>query len=387
MSQKPVLIYLDNHSTTPCDPRVVEAMLPYLTYRFGNASSVEHESGRDAGDAVQMARSQVASLLGAKKSEVIFTSGATESNNLAILGVAQAEKGIRRKIVTSSIEHKSVISPILQLRQHGFEVVIVPVDKSGCLDLAQVKSEIDEKTLLLSIQAANHEIGTIQPIKELAIIAHEHGALIHCDATQAVGKIPFSNVEYDCDFISFSSHKLYGPKGIGALFVKGGIDLSRVTPITYGGNQEQGLRPGTLNVPAIVGFGEACRLCQELIPDERNQIGVLRDQLEESVLKGIPTVRRNGFLSCRLSGNCSLTFPGIAADALIANLPTLCLSTGSACTSGALEPSQVLTALGISYEDAYSTIRIGIGRFNTSKDIAIAGEMILAAYAEVNRLS
>ncbi len=373
------MIYLDYHATTPCDDRVIKAMVPYFREAFGNPSSSMHQAGRQAAEAVVEARAEVANLIGAQPGEIVFTAGATESNNLALLGLARGSTGARRRIITTKIEHKSVLSPCRELQKDGFEIIVLPVDQEGQFDFDIARREITADTLLLSVQAANNEIGTIQCIAELAALAHEQGAFVHSDAAQAVGKIPVDVEEWDVDLLSVSAHKLYGPKGVGALYVRGGSYALPIAPLMFGGGQEHELRPGTLNVPSIVGFGEACRLCSELRLEEARRISVLRDRLEAKLLENVSNLRRNGAIDNRLPGNCSVTFPGIDAEALIANVPELALSTGSACTSGALEPSHVLMAIGLSREEAYSTIRIGLGRFTTEDEIERAGVAVIAA--------
>lgn len=381
MSQTPLdmsnFIYLDHHATTPCDPRVVEAMLPFFTTNFGNPSS-PHEAGRVAADAVQNAREEVAALLGARSSEVVFTSGATESNNLALLGLARAFGDKRRRIVTTPIEHKAVLEPCRWLQKQGFELVVLPVDRAGTVDLNAAARAITDDTLFVSIQAANHEIGTIQPVREVAQLAHERGAFVHCDAAQAVGKIPLDVRDWDVDLLSLSAHKMYGPKGVGALYVRGGKH-SGLSPLVFGGGQESALRPGTLNVPGIVALGQACLLCREEMSGEAARLSELRDEFEAALMGAVPTLRRNGNLDNRLPNNSSLTFPSVEAEALLANLPDLALSTGSACTSGALEPSQVLEAIGLSRDEAYSTIRVGLGRFSDASDIRLAVSAVTQA--------
>jgi cysteine desulfurase len=354
-------------------------MLPYFGERFGNASSTIHKPGRDAADAVDEARAKVAALIGGHKGELVFTSGATESNNLAILGLSRGYQGRRRRIVTSAVEHKAVLGPCHELEKRGFDIVVLPVDGAGKIRLELAERAINEGTLLVSVQAANNEVGTIQPISQLSRLAHQLGALIHCDAAQAVGRIPVSVDDWDIDLMSVSSHKLYGPKGAGALYVRGGPRALRIEPLFFGGGQEQELRPGTVNVPAIVGFGAACQLCQQSLLAEMVRIGSLRDQFESALMSSVQGLRRNGALDARLPGNSSLTFPNVDAEALIANTPTVILSTGSACTTGALEPSHVLLAIGLSRQEAYSTVRVGLGRFSTEAELHYACEVITDA--------
>ena len=380
------IVYLDNHSTTPCDPAVIRAMVPYLGEVFANPSSTSHAAGRLVAEAIEAARAQVAELIGGQSGEIVFTSGATESNNLAIFGFAHASDSNRNRIVTTSVEHKSVLGPCQELSRQGMDVVVLPIDGNGRVDINAAKAAIDESTLLVSIQAANNEIGTIQPVAEIAQLAHQRGALLHCDAAQAVGKIDVDVEELDIDLMSVSAHKLYGPKGVGALYVRGGPFSIPLRPLTIGGGQERQLRAGTLNVPGIVGFGEACELCRHSISGEAKRISALRNQLENEILRRVKGAWRNGLLENRLPGNCSLTFPGIDAEALLVNTPDLAISTGSACTAGAPEPSHVLLTIGLSREDAYSTIRIGIGRFNNEEEIAKTADDIRGAWERISTI-
>lgn len=373
------MIYLDNHATTPCDPRVVEAMLPYFSERYANPASEIHRMGREARIAVEKARKQVAELVGAESEEIIFTGSATESNNLAILGLALSpETQYRNHIFASSIEHKSVISPCRVLEQRGFDFKILAVDKSGHVIKERADEVLDDHSLLVSIQAANNEIGTIQNIKTLSGIVHECGGLFHCDAAQAVGKIPIDVQVLNIDLMSISAHKMYGPKGIGALYIRGGGGNSKLKPILYGGDQEFGLRAGTLNVPLIVGFGEACRIADSEMKEEAKRLSLIRDELEAKLIYNVPGIKINGDLKNRLPNNSSITLLGIDAESLIMSLPDIALSSGSACNSGAQEPSYVLKAIGLSYDEAKSTFRIGLGRFNTSTEIESAAAAIFA---------
>lgn len=361
-------------------------MLPYFGEAYGNPSSALHAPGKAAAEAVEEARESVAALVGAMRGEVLFTGGATESNNLALLGIARGVGEGRRRIVTTAVEHKAVLAPCQELGKQGFDVVVLPVDEDGAVDLAAAEEAITEDTLLVSVQAANNEIGTIQPVTQVGRLAHDEGALVHCDAAQAVGRIPVDVDDWDVDLLSISAHKLYGPKGVGALYVRGGPYALPISPLLVGGGQEKGLRAGTLNVPAIVGLGEAGRLCEQRLPEESVRIGALRDRLEEAVLDAIPDVRRNGALENRLQGNSSLTFPGVDAEALVVNASELAISTGSACTSGAPEPSHVLLATGLSRDEAHSTIRIGVGRFNTEEEMDRAAESIAGAFERLARM-
>jgi len=380
------MIYLDYHATTPCDPQVVEAMLPYFTEEYANPSSSTHKAGQKVANAVENAREIVAELIGAQPSEILFTAGATESNNLSILGLANGIQNSRRRIITTLIEHKAILEPYRQLGKIGYEVVTLPISKDGLVNLEIAHELINEKTLLVSIQTANNEIGTIQSISKLCKIAHDCGAFFHTDASQAVGKIPINVQELDVDFLSISAHKLYGPKGVGALYLKGGPLSTPIKPLFYGGGQEHSLRPGTYNVPAIVGFGEACKLCTKLMEKETIRITALRNELENSLISTFSDISINGYVQHRLPGNSNLTFSGIDSEALIANVPELALSAGSACNSGALEPSYVLQAIGLSREKAYQTLRIGIGRFTTESDIEVASKLIIAAVVRLKSL-
>lgn len=380
------IVYLDYHATTPCDPGVIEAMLPYLGEVYGNPSSSVHAAGRVAAEAVDVAREQIAELIGARSGEIVFTAGATEANNLAISGLARGTNGTRRRIVTSAIEHKAVLSPCRELEKQGFEIVVLPVDALGQVDPDAAEQEINENTLLVSIQAANNEIGTIQSIARISRLAHDCGALIHCDAAQAIGKVPVDVEEWDVDLLSISAHKHYGPKGVGALYVRGGPYALPVAPLLIGGGQERGLRAGTLNVPGIVGFGTACSLCQRLISEESVRIAALRDRLEGALLEADSSIKRNGAPNNRLPGNSSLTFPGIDAESLILNSPDLAISSGSACTSGAPEPSHVLLAIGLDRKEARSTIRVGVGRFTTEENVSQATDSISNAFDRLLRM-
>jgi len=381
------MIYLDYHATTPCDPQVVDAMLPYFSQQFANPSSATHRAGKTAAKAVEDARRQVAELIGAEPKEILFTSGATESNNLSILGLARYPDNKRRKVVTTAIEHKAVLSPGKHLEKLGYEFVVLPVDSLGRVDKVAAQDAIDENTVVVSIQAANNEIGTIQDIPYFAQLAHEKGAYFHTDAAQAVGKVPLDVFEWDVDLLSISAHKLYGPKGVGVLFVRGGPYALPLEPLVYGGGQESDVRPGTMNVPGIVGLGAACALCKSGMDDEMPRVSELRDQLEKDLLSHFSNLCRNGDLEHRLPGNSSLTFPGIDAEALIANLPELSLSAGSACTSGTPAPSHVLLAIGLSRQEAQQTIRVGLGRYTTQDEIVSASNLIDAAVKRILTLS
>lgn len=372
-------IYLDYNATTPCDPRVAEAMLPYLSEIYGNPANGLHVLGRKAARAVETAREHAAALLGARPAEIFFTSGATESNHLAILGTAEYAPAGRRKIITCAIEHKAVLAPCKRLSEHGFKVVFLPVDENGLICLSDLETALGEDTFLVSIQAANNEIGTLQPIAEIVALAHHHGALVHTDAAQAVGKIPIDVNAWSVDLLSFSAHKMYGPKGIGGLYVRGGRRGIPIRPILEGGGQENGLRAGTSNVPGIVGLGAACQIVQEELPREAARLQTLRENLETALSAAIPGVRINARSAPRLPNTISLTIEGVEADALLLRLPNLMMSTGSACNTGAPEPSHVLQAIGLTREQASASVRISLGRLTQAAQIPIIVEQIDSA--------
>ena len=378
-------VYLDYHASTPCDPRVVEQMLPYFLDTFANPSSSVHLAGRKAAEAVEVARERVARAIGAEPSEVIFTSGATESNNLAVLGSVVGAPCERRRVLASAIEHKSILSPCQSLVSESCDLVIVPVDRDGLLDLGALATVVDAETLIVNVQAVNNEIGTIQPILEVVQLAHAAGALVHCDAAQALGRIPIDVGDWGVDLLSLSGHKCYGPKGVGALYVRGGARNAPLEPLLRGGGQEQQLRAGTLNVPGIVGFGLAAELAEKERESDVERMGAQRDWLEDRILETVESAHRNGSLTRRVASSSSLTFRGVDAEALVANLGRIQVSTGSACTSGAPEPSHVLLAIGLTREQAYSTIRIGLGRRTMPDALACAAEQIRDAVAAVRR--
>ncbi len=381
-------IYLDYNATTPCAPLVVEKMLPFFNKVYGNSSNSLHRQGRMAAKAVGEAREQVADLIGAQPGEIYFTSGATESNNLAIFGISKLITITkRRRIVTCQVEHKAVLLPCQKLKELGFHVTLLGVDSEGRVRLEEAEEAIDGNTLLVTIQAANNELGTLQPIADIAEIAHRHGALVHTDAAQFVGKLPVSVDVLGIDLLSMSGHKLYGPKGVGALYIRGGKNNIPIEPLIIGGGQENGLRSGTTNVPAIVGFGVACQIAKELVNEEMVRINSLRNQLEEMLTKEIHNLRINGKNAPRLPNTSSMTFPGIDADALLLNLPDVMMGTGSACTSGAIEPSHVLQAIGMNRNDASSTIRASLGRYTTASEIEKACALIVESLNTLNLLS
>ena len=375
-------VYLDNQATTRCDPRVLEAMLPWFTEQYGNPHSAEHVMGRVAETAVETARGHVAALLGADPREIVFTSGATESNNIAIKGAARHALRMdddRRRIVTVATEHKCVLEAVADLRDEGFDPVFLPVRPDGLLDPETLRHALTVPTLLVSVMAVNNEIGVIQDIQALAAMAKEAGALFHCDLAQAAGKIPLDLTAWKVDLGSVSGHKLYGPKGVGALFVRR-RPRARVAPLFSGGGQERGLRSGTLPTPLIVGLGEACRLAAAEMQGDTARIAALRTHLLDELNARIPGLTLNGSPDHRIAGNLNLTFPRETAAAMLERMPDLCVSTGSACSSAAIEPSYVLRALGLSDDAAGRTLRIGIGRFTSPADIDYAAAALTAAH-------
>jgi len=376
------IIYLDNNSTTPCAPEVMAEMSPFFDKKFGNASSL-HSHGYIASSAVARAREEIASAVGVDAVDIIFTSGATEANNLALFGLAQGTAK-RRKIVVSAVEHKSVLSPAKTLADLGFQVECLPVDNDGVLLIEAAKKIIDDETLLVSAQMANNETGVIQPIKEIVDIAHSVGAVCHCDAAQAIGKMQINIEKLGIDLASLSAHKAYGPKGIGALFASKKRARPLLRPQMWGGGQEEYLRAGTLNVPGIVGFGTACRLASNFLHEDIERISRLRSLCEEGLLQSIPRAHLNARTVARLPGTISLTIPGIPSDMLMANLPNVCIGDGSACSSGTPEPSHVLTAMNMSRTNAECTVRISLGRFNTERDVEVAIEGLRLAIQHIS---
>jgi cysteine desulfurase len=376
-------VYLDNQATTRCDPRVASVMLPWFTEHYGNPHSVEHVMGTEAEAAVEDARAQVAALIGADAKELVFTSGATESNNIAIKGAArhaQRSGNERRRVVTVATEHKCVLESVGDLAEEGFEPVFLPVRPDGLLDPDALREALAVPTLLVSVMAVNNEIGVVQDIPGLAAIAKQSGALFHTDIAQATGKIPVDLTAWKVDLASVSGHKIYGPKGVGALFVRRRPRV-RLAPLFSGGGQERGLRSGTLPAPLIIGLGEACRLAQAEMADEAKRFAGLRDRLLDRLRTAIPELGLNGSTQDRIAGNLNLTFPGVTAADLMARVPDLCVSTGSACSSAAIEPSYVLRAIGLSDDAASRTLRIGIGRFTSAADIDYAAAALTAAHA------
>jgi cysteine desulfurase len=363
-------IYLDHHSTTPCDPRVVEAMIPWFTTKFGNAASKTHGYGKEAAAACDAARGQIAALIGAEPAEIVFTSGATESNNLAIQGVADFYKTKGNHIVTVATEHPAVLDVVRHLEKAGkARVTILPVKSDGLVDLDAVRAAITGDTVLVSVMFANNEIGVIQPIAEIGRICHEMGVIFHCDGAQAVGKVPVDVRAMDIDLLSISAHKMYGPKGVGALYVRKRNPRVRLTPILDGGGHENGMRSGTLPVPLIVGFGLSCEIAGREMTAEANRVLALRERLRKLIFDEFNHVRLNGSLERRLPGNLNVSFEYVEGESLILGMADVAVSSGSACASAKLEPSHVLHALGLAEPLARSSIRFGIGRHNTGEDI------------------
>jgi len=376
-------IYMDNHATTPVDPRVLEAMLPFFREKFGNPASRSHRFGWEAEAAVEAARRQVAQLINARPQEIIFTSGATESDNLAIKGVAGKFRETGKHIITLPTEHKAVLDTCKHLATEGFHVTCVPVQSDGLVDIKVLEKALDAETILVSIMAANNEIGVVQPLAEIGQICRDHGILFHSDAAQAVGKIPLDIQAMNIDLFSITGHKNYGPKGIGALYVRSSGQGVGLAPLLDGGGHERGLRSGTLNVPGIVGLGKACEISQQEMPGEAARLRTLRDRLKEGILAKLDGVYVNGSIEYRLPGNLSLSFAGLEVAPLLMSLSDIALSSGSACTSATPEPSYVLKALGIPEDLALSPIRFGLGRFNTQEEVDYVVPRLVEA---VNRL-
>jgi cysteine desulfurase len=370
MLQLPV--YLDYNSTTPCDPRVVEAMLPYFTDRFGNAASRSHAKGWEAEEAVELAREQIAALIGAEPKEIIFTSGATESDNLAIKGVVEAYAAKGDHIIAVATEHKAVLDTCGHVAGEGGQITYLPVNMEGLIDLQDLEAAIRPTTILIAVMFANNEIGVIQPIREISAIARRHGVLFFSDATQAVGKVPVDVNADGIDLMALSAHKLYGPKGSGALYVRRRGPRVRLVAQMDGGGHERGMRSGTLNVPGIVGMGKACALCTQEMETDRQRIQPLRDRLERALL-AIEGARVNGSREHRLPQTTNISFRGVDGDALLAGLgKNVALSSGSACTSASMEPSYVLKALGLEDDLAHASLRLGLGRFTTAEEVDYA---------------
>jgi cysteine desulfurase len=380
-------IYMDNHATTRTDPRVLEEMLPYYTEKFGNAASRNHEFGWVAEQAVEQARERIAKLIGATAKEIIFTSGATESDNLAIKGVAEMYKEKGNHIITQAIEHKAVLDTCKRLEKYGFRVTYLPVRKDGRIDLDDLKRSMDDKTILVTIMAANNEIGALQPIREIGSLCHERGVLFHSDAVQAIGKVPFNVIQDNVDLASITAHKLYGPKGVGALYVRRKNPRVQLVAQIDGGGHERGMRSGTLNVPGIVGLGKACEIATDGMVEEAKKLAGLRDRLKDAIMGQLDEVYINGSVEHRLPGNLNISFAYVEGESLLMGINDIAVSSGSACTSATLEPSYVLKALGAGDDLAHSSIRFGLGRFNTEAEVDYVAERVVDTVKRLRELS
>ncbi len=380
-------IYLDNHSTTPMDPRVFEGMKPYFLEAFGNAASRNHEFGWKAEEGVENGRRQVASLIGASAKEIVFTSGATESNNLALKGVAALYRDRPAHIITQVTEHKAVLDTCKSLERQGVRVTYLPVQPDGLLDLDQLRDAVTGDTILISIMYANNEIGVVQPVEEIGKIAREKGVLVHSDAVQAVGKIPVNVEEDGIDLLSLTAHKLYGPKGCGALYVRRRNPRVSLVAQMDGGGHERGMRSGTLNVPGIVGLGLACEIAGKVMPEESRRIASLRDGLMNRLTSELDGVHVNGTMESHLPNNLSASFAYVEGESLLMGLNGIAVSSGSACTSATLEPSYVLKALGLPDDLAHSAVRFGLGRFNTTEEIDYVGGRVVEVVGKLRELS
>ena len=379
-------IYMDNHATTPVDPRVVEAMLPYFTEVFGNASSRSHAFGWSAEKAVDQAREEVGALIGGSGKEIVWTSGATESDNLAIKGAAEFHKERGNHIVTAQTEHKAVLDTCKRLEKEGFEVTYLPVAADGRVTAASVRGAMTDKTILVSIMLANNEIGTVNPVDEIGAVVKERGALFHIDAVQGVGKIPFDVNAARADLVSLSAHKMYGPKGVGALYVRRKPRV-RITALIDGGGHERGMRSGTLNVPGVVGFGKAAALARAEMATEAPRLLALRERLRAGLQARVSDTYVNGSLEHRLPGNLNISFAYVEGEAMLMGLKDVAVSSGSACTSASLEPSYVLRALGVEEELAHTSIRFGLGRFNTEEEVDFVIDLVATKVKKLRELS
>ena len=380
-------IYMDNHSTTPMDPRVLEAMLPYFVEKFGNAASRNHQFGWEAEEAVENARKQIAKLIHCDAKEIVFTSGATESDNLALKGAVEMYKEKGDHIITCSTEHRAILDTCKSLEKRGIKVTYLPVEKDGRVNPDEVRKAITDKTILISVMLANNEIGTIHPIAELGKIAKEKGILLHCDATQGVGKIPVDVEALKVDLMSFTAHKIYGPKGVGALYVRKKGPRVRLVPQIDGGGHERGMRSGTLPVPLIIGFGKACELCEQEMPAESKRIAAMRDRLQTQIMKSLDECYLNGHPTERLPHNLNISFAYVEGEALLMGVKEIALSSGSACTSATLEPSYVLRAMGVGSDLAHSSIRFGLGRFTTDEEVDYTAKRMVEAVKRLREMS
>lgn len=381
-------IFMDYHSTTPVDRRALDEMLPYFTETFGNAASRSHAFGWKAEEAVEHARERIAQLLGAQsEKEIVFTSGATESNNLAIKGVAEFYKDKGNHIITTVVEHKAVLDTCKRLEKEGFEVTYLPVDKEGRVSAEGVEKALTDKTILVSVMLANNEVGSVQPLEEIGKLTRSRGVLLHTDAVQGIGKVPFDVQRMNVDLASITAHKIYGPKGVGALYIRRSKPRVRLVAQMDGGGHERGARSGTLNVPAIVGFGKAAEILRQDGPEENARIFALREHLRKRLFAELDEVHVNGSMEHRLPGNLNVSFNFVEGEGLMMAIKDVAVSSGSACTSASLEPSYVLRALGVGDELAHSSIRFGLGRFTTKEEVDYVADLVIAKVKKLRELS
>jgi cysteine desulfurase len=380
-------IYMDYHATTPVDPRVVQTMLPYFSEHFGNAASRTHAYGWQAEAAVETARDAIGGLIGASGKEIVITSGATESNNLAIKGVAEFYQSKGNHIVTSTIEHKAVLDSCKRLETQGFSVTYVKAGKDGLVSPDEIEAALTDKTILVSVMLANNEVGTVQPIAEIGQLTRARGILLHCDAVQGVGKVPFNVDEMNVDLVSLTAHKIYGPKGVGALYVRRSKPRVRIVAQMDGGGHERGMRSGTLNVPGIVGFAKACEIMQTEGAEESRRILALRQRLHRKIAEELDQIVLNGHPEKRLPGNLNLSFAFVEGEGLMMAIKDVAVSSGSACTSASLEPSYVLRSMGLDEDLAHSSIRFGLGRFNTEEEVDYVAELVIAKVKRLRDMS
>ena len=380
-------VYMDNHATTPMDARVLEEMLPFFMEKFGNAASRNHSFGWAGEEGVETARERVAKLVGATTKEIIFTSGATESDNLAIKGVAEMYKEKGNHIITAVTEHKAVLDTCKRLEKYGYRVTYLPVQKDGLIDLEELKQAMDDKTILVTIMFANNEIGVLQPVAEIGKLCRERGVIFHTDATQAVGKVPVDVTKQNIDVMSISAHKMYGPKGVGALYVRRKNPRVQISAIIDGGGHERGMRSGTLNVPGIVGLGKACAIASEEMAKESCKLAGLRNRLRDRIMGRLDETYINGSMERRLPGNLNISFAYVEGESLLMGINDIAVSSGSACTSATLEPSYVLKALGAGDDLAHSSIRFGLGRFNTEAEVDYVADRVVETVERLRELS
>src|SRR6202167_2715051 len=380
-------LYMDNHATTAMDPRVLEAMMPYFSGKFGNAASRNHAFGWEAEAAVETAREQIAKLIGATAKEIIFTSGATESNNLAIKGVAEMYREKGNHIITQTTEHKAVLDTCKRLEKHGYRVTYLPVQKDGRVSLDELKRAMDDQTILVTIMSANNEIGVLQPIREIGALCHERGVLFHTDAVQSVGKVPFNVMTDNVDLASISAHKIYGPKGVGALYVRRKNPRVQLVAQIDGGGHERGMRSGTLNVTGIVGLGKACEIAGAEMAEESVRLKALRDRLTKAIMSQLDETFINGSMEHRLPHSVNISFAYVEGESMLMGINDVAVSSGSACTSATLEPSYVLKALGVGEDLAHTSIRFGIGRFNSEEEVDYVVNRVVETVQRLRELS